>query len=125
MLRKIALLAMMSAMAVGLAGPALADSTVVLRVISVKTDDVTAYVHELDKGRQIIKRLGLSVQTRAWRATFAGPNAGTIIVSQEFASMMACADAMTKTGADPEYTQWIKNLDKMRTIVSDSLYREL
>ena len=67
-----------------------------LRVVTVKTDNVSAYVQEIDKARQVIKRLGLSVQTRVWRATYAGPNAGTVIVSQEYASLVAFADAMTK-----------------------------
>jgi hypothetical protein len=125
MLRKIAMLAVMSALSIGLAGTALAGSPVVLRVVTVKTDNAAAYVQEIDKARQIIKRLGLSVQTRVWRATYAGPNAGTVIVSQEYASLAAFADAMTKANADPEYSQLIKGLDRIRTVQSDSLYSEL
>jgi hypothetical protein len=125
MFRRIAVLAVMSALSMGFAATALAGSSVVLRVVTVKTDNAAAYVQEVDKARQIIKRLGLSVQTRAWRATYAGPNAGTVIVSQEYASLAAFADAMTKANADPEYSQLIKGLDKIRTVQSDSLYSEL
>jgi hypothetical protein len=125
MLKRIAVLALMSALSMGFAATALAGSSVVLRVVTVKTDNAAAYVQEIDKARQIIKRLGLSVQTRVWRATYAGPNAGTVIVSQEYASLAAFADAMTKANADPEYSQLIKGLDKIRTVQSDSLYSEL
>lgn len=125
MLKRIAVLAVMSALSIGFAATALAGSSVVLRVVTVKTDNAAAYVQEIDKARQIIKRLGLSVQTRVWRATYAGPNAGTVIVSQEYASLAAFADAMTKANADPEYSQLIKGLDKIRTVQSDSLYSEL
>ena len=125
MLRKIAVMAVMSTLALGLSATAFADSSIVLRVVTVKTDDVGAYMHELDKARDMLKRLGISAQIRAWRATFAGPNTGAVVVSQEYASLAALADAMTKVAADPEYNQWLKNLDKMRTIESDSIYREL
>jgi hypothetical protein len=125
MLRRIAMLAVMSALSIGFAGTVLAGSPVVLRVVAVKTDNVAAYVQEIDKARQIIKRLGLSVQTRVWRASYAGPDAGTIIVSQEYASLAAFADAMTKANADAEYSQLIKGLDRIRTVQSDSLYSEL
>jgi hypothetical protein len=124
MLRKIAVMTVMSTFALALSATALAGSGVVLRVVTVKTDDVATYAQEIDKARGIIKRLGVSVQTRVWRATFAGPNAGTVVVSQEFPSMAAMADGMTKVMADPEYVQWLKGLDRIRTVLSDSLYME-
>jgi hypothetical protein len=108
-----------------LAGTAFAASTAWMRVISVKTDNVSAYLHELDTGRAMMKRLGVSTQLRVFRATFAGPNAGEIVVTQEYASWAALGDAQTKTAADAEFTAWLKNLDKIRTITSDSLFREL
>lgn len=116
MFKKLALLTVVSSLAFGLTGPAFADSNVVLRVVAVKTADVPAYVQEIGKARGMLKRLGLDVKVRVWRATYAGPDAGTVIVSQEFSSLTGFADAMTK---------WVKNLDKIRTVVSDSLYREL
>ena len=115
----------MSTLAFGLSATAFADSTVVLRVVSVKTDDVATYTHELDKARDMLKRLGISTTIRVWRATLAGPNTGSIEVTQEFANLASYADAMTKFSADPEYNQWLKNLDKIRTVVADSLYKEL
>jgi hypothetical protein len=38
--------------------------------------------------------------------------------------MAALADAYAKTNASPDYQNWIKDLDKIRKIVSDSLYTE-
>jgi hypothetical protein len=112
-------------LALCLAGTALAASTVWIRVINVKTDNVTAYIHELDTGRTMMKRLGINSTLHVYRATFAGPNAGSIVVTQEYPNWAAFADAQAKTAADPEFSAWLKNLDSVRTITGDSLYREL
>ena len=123
--RKIASFMVAAALAVAMSSAAFAASTVWLRVITVKTENLAGYLAEVDKGRAMAKRLGLSIQTRVWRATFAGPNAGTLVVSQEFPSWAAFADAQAKTAKDPEFSKWLAGLDKVRTITSDSLYREL
>ncbi|MGO9039993.1 MAG: hypothetical protein ACLQKH_18585 [Steroidobacteraceae bacterium] len=125
MFKSIASLALMVALGIGASNNALAQSKGYLRVLVVSTEDVSRYVHELDNGRRIQQRLGISVQTRVWRATFAGPEAGSIVVTQQFDSFAAFADAAKKTGADAEYSQWIMGLDKIRKIASDSLYQEL
>jgi hypothetical protein len=125
MVKTIALLAVIFALGLGVSNTSLAEGKTYLRVVVVKTEDASAYLHELDKGKVILKRLGVSVQTRAWRATFAGAETGALIVSQEYPSFAAFADAATKTAADPEFSQWIKSLDKLRKIASDSLYQEL
>jgi hypothetical protein len=108
-----------------LAGTAFAASTAWMRVITVKTDNVSAYLHELETGRTMMKRLGISTQLRVFRATYAGPNTGSIVVTQEYASWAALSDDQAKTAADAQFTAWLKNLDKIRTITSDSLFREL
>jgi hypothetical protein len=101
-----------------------ADS-VVLRVVVVKTDNVEGYVKELEKGKAVLKRLESSGVIRAWRAKFAGENAGSVVVSVEYPSMAAFAKDDAKIAADAEYQAWLKGLDKFRKIVSDSLYSEL
>jgi hypothetical protein len=58
-------------------------------------------------------------------ATYAGPNAGSVAAVIEYPSMTALAEAETKLRGDKDYVAWIKGLDKIRTIVSDSIYREL
>jgi hypothetical protein len=125
MLKAIASLALVFALGLGVSNTASAEGKSYLRVIVVTTEDASAYLRELDKGKAMLKRLGISVHIRAFRATFAGPEAGALVVSQEYASFAALADASTKTAADPEFSQWVKSLDKVRKIMSDSLYQEL
>jgi hypothetical protein len=105
-------------------GAALAQKATVLRVVVIKTDNPTAYVQEIEKGRQIMKSLGLQGMTRVWQARFAGPNAGDIVVSIEYPNMAAFTEADAKEHASAEYQSWLKGLDKIRKIVSDSLYTE-
>ncbi len=103
---------------------AFAQKGTVLRVVVVKTDNPAAYVQEIEKGRQIMKSLGVQATTRVWQARFAGPEAGAVVVSIEYPSMEAFADAYKKTNASTDYQNWVKNLDKVRKIVSDSIYTE-
>jgi hypothetical protein len=93
-------------------------------VVVVKTDDPAAYAQELEKGRQVMKSLGIQAQTRVWQARFAGPDAGMVVATIEYPNMAASSDAVAKTNASSEYQTWIKGLDKIRKIVSDSLYTE-
>ena len=51
MLKRIAVLAVMSALSMGFAATAFAGSSVVLRVVAVKTDNVAAYVQEIDRAK--------------------------------------------------------------------------
>jgi hypothetical protein len=125
MLRKTTALIASATLALCLASTAFAASNVWMRVITVKSDNVSAYMQQLETGRAMMKRLGVSMQLRVFRATFAGPNTGTIVVTQEYPSWAALADSQAKTAADPEFSKWLKNLDSVRTITSDSLYREL
>lgn len=103
---------------------AFAQKGAVLRVVMIKTDNPAAYIQEIEKGRQILKSLGVQATTRVWQARFAGPEAGGIVASIEYPSMDAFADAYKKTSASADYQNWLKDLDKIRKIVSDSLYTE-
>ena len=103
---------------------AFAQKTTVLRVVVVKTDNPAAYVQEIEKGRQIMKGLGVQQTMRVWQARFAGPEAGAVVVSIEYPSMDAFADGFKKTSASSDYQNWLKDLDKVRKIVSDSIYTE-
>jgi hypothetical protein len=125
MLKKTTALIASATLALCLAGTAFAASTAWIRVIIVKTDNVSGYVQQLETGRTMMKRLGVNVQLRVWRATYAGPNTGSITVTQEYSTWAALSDAQAKTAGDPEFAAWLKSLDSIRTVVSDSLYREL
>ena len=105
-------------------GTAIAQKATVLRVIIVKTDNLPAYVQELEKGKALMKNLGIQENLRVWQARFAGPEAGSVVVSIEFPNMAALVDFDNKSSASSEFRDWLKGLDKVRTIVSDSLYTE-
>ena len=85
---------------------AFAQKATVLRVVVVKTDDPAAYAQEIEKGRQVMKSLGVQGQTRVWQARFAGPEAGAVVVGIEYPNMAAFADAVAKTNASSEYQTW-------------------
>jgi hypothetical protein len=108
-----------------LAAPLAAADRVVLRVLVVKTDNPDAYVKEIDRGRELLKKLGTTQTIRVWRARFAGEHAGSIVVSVEYPSMASMAKDEAAIEANPEYIAWYKSLDKLRTVVSDSLYTEM
>ena len=103
-----------------------ADGHTTLRVVSVNTNDVGAYVAELRKGKQMMAKLAPKMMMRAWQATFAGEETGAVIVSLEHpGSMSAFATAWEKTLADKKMAAWLEGLGSLRDLVSDSLYREL
>jgi hypothetical protein len=102
----------------------LAEPTIV-RVIVVQTDDLDAYLKELQRGEALRKRIGAGGVLRVFQARFAGPETGAVVVTIEFPSLTAMAEADTKLSADAEFQTWLKGLDKLRKIVSDSLYEEL
>jgi hypothetical protein len=108
----------------GLASSAFAQKGVT-RVVIVKTDNPAAYAQAITSGQEIMKKLGISATTHVYVAQFAGPEAGTVVATIEYPSLAALADADAKTRADKDYQAWIKSLEKIRTIVSDSIFREL
>ena len=108
-----------------MSAPLLAQDAPVMRVIVVQTDNPSAYIKEvLETGRAHLKRLESTGNLRIWKAKYAGSNAGSVIVAIEFPSLAALAEDDKKTAADPALGAWVRGLDKMRKIVSDSLYSE-
>jgi len=112
------------ALFMGLSTSLLAADVIVLRAVVVQTDNPDAYVKEIEKGQAIMKRLDVTGKTRVWKAKFAGQDAGNVVVTIEYPSLAALAKDDEKTLADKEYRAWLKDLDKLRKIVSDSLYTE-
>ena len=113
------------ALVLGFSSAAFAQKTAVKRVVVVKTNDVAAYIQMIAKADAIEKKLGLSIHTTVWQATFAGPDAGTVVATLEFPDLQTLADDYAKLNADPDYQAWLADLNKIRTIVSDSIYKEL
>ena len=118
--------ALVFAVLASLSVTALADGHTTLRVVSVSTDDIGAYVAELRKGKQMMAKLSPKMEMRAWQATFAGEEAGSVIVALEYpGSLSAFATAWEKTLADKKMAEWLEGLGGVRELVSDSIYREL
>jgi hypothetical protein len=98
-----------------------ADATV-LRVIVVQTADVPGYVHEVESLQTLLKKAGQSATVRVWRATFAGADAGSIVVSVEVPNLAAIAKIDETIRTNPEVAAEMKKINAMRKIVSDSLF---
>jgi hypothetical protein len=107
------------------AAPLQAAEPVVLRVVVVQTEQPDVYLGEIEKGRGLLKGIGNVSELRVWRARFAGPQAGTVVVSVEYPSLAAFAADDARAAASPEVQAWLRGLEKIRKVVSDSLYTEL
>jgi len=102
-----------------------AQETPVMQVIVSEPDNRALYTKEvLETGKAHLKRLGSAGTLRIWRATFAGSDARTVMVTIEFSSMTELAAEFKKLGADPAYQAWLASLNKMRKVVSNSVYAE-
>ena len=119
------LVLVLAAILLFISAPIFAQDVPVVRILVVETDNPAAYVKEVQEtGLVHMKRLGLRGNIRMWKAKFAGRDAGSMIVSIEYPSLIALAEDDRKTAADPAMRAWIRDLDKIRKIVSDSLYTE-
>ncbi|HZF16406.1 MAG TPA: hypothetical protein VE046_10725 [Steroidobacteraceae bacterium] len=119
---KMGLMCLVAALSVLFAGTA---SATTLRVIVVQTTDVAGYVKSLQEGQAVLKAKGGTGTIRAWVATFAGSEAGSVIVSVEYPSLEALAKDTAMMKSDAELKAWMQKLGTMRKIVSDSIYEEL
>ncbi|MCI0619199.1 hypothetical protein L0244_40025, partial [bacterium] len=58
-------------------------------------------------------------------ARFAGDETGTVVASAEYPDLAALAADDARMAENAELREWLKGLDKIRKIVSDSIYTEL
>jgi ABC-type sugar transport system substrate-binding protein len=124
-LRKISFVLVTLVLFLGMSTATFAQKTTVVRVVVVKTDNPAAYAQALEAGKEVMKKAGVTANTRVYQASYAGPDAGAVVATIEYPSMAALAEAEMKLRADKDYLAWVKGLDKIRIIVSDSIYREL
>ena len=96
-----------------------------LRVVTVETTDSAAYMQEIEKGKALFKKLGSPAEMRVWRGRFAGDDAGSIVVTIEYADLAALAKDEALLYGNAEFQAWIAALDKMRKVLSDSIYYEM
>ena len=118
-------LSMVFAVVLGLLAMAGGAQAAVMRVVVVQTTDVAAYTKELAQVQAHMTRLGGTATIRAWRARFAGSDTGSIVVSVEYKYMAEFAAIDAKMRDDAANVATMKNMDAIRTIISDSLYDEL
>jgi hypothetical protein len=116
---------MLFAVVVGLLAMADGAQAAVMRVVVVQTSDAAAYSKELAQVQAHMTRLGGTAAIRSWRARFAGSDTGSIVVSVEYKDMAEFAAIDAKMRADAANVATMKNMEQIRTIVSDSIYEEL
>ena len=120
------ILSALAVVGLALGSAAALSAPTTLRVIAVQTPDVKSYRHEVETLQGEFKKEGLPVTLRVWRATYAGPDTGTIIVTVEvpdLATLAKVEDALMKPNSALGAT--MKRIDAIRKITSDSLYEEL
>ena len=120
------ILSVLAVMGLALASSAALPASPVLRVIAIQTPDIKTYRHEVETLQGEFKKVGLPVTLRVWRATYAGPDTGTIIVTVEVPDIGTLAkieEAVTKPNSALGAT--MKRIEAIRKIASDSLYEEL
>lgn len=96
-----------------------------LRVVIIQTEDVAAYTKALGEGQKLLANIGSTGKLRAWLARYAGPDSGAVAVAIEYADLATLAADEAMSSKDPAFQAWLKDLGKMRKIVSDSIYVEL
>jgi hypothetical protein len=101
-----------------------AASASTLRVVVVQTSDVAAYAKALQEGQALLTKKGSPAHIRAWVARYAGPEAGSVVVSVEYPDLAALAKDDALFASDAEVRAWLQSLGKIRKIVSDSIYEE-
>ena len=120
------ILSILAVMGLALTSATALPASTTLRVIAVQTNDIKTYRHEVDTLQSEFKKEGLPVTLRVWRATYAGPDTGTIIVTVEvpdLATLVKIEEAVTKPNSALGAT--MKRIEAIRKIASDSLYEEL
>jgi hypothetical protein len=119
-------LSILAAVGLAMGSAAALPASTTLRVLAVQTPDIKTYRHEVENLQEEFKKEGLPVTLRVWRATYAGPDTGTIIVTLEvpdLATLAKVQDAVTKPNSVLAAT--MKRIEAIRKITSDSLYEEL
>jgi len=122
-MRKI-LLSVVTAAGLALAAGS-ASAAPIARVISVQVTDLKAYAHEVDVLQGQMKKAGVAVTIRIWRARFAGSDAGTLIVAIEMPDLATLAKVDELQKSNTEIAATMQKIGALRKIVSDSLYEEV
>jgi hypothetical protein len=102
-----------------------AADTAVSRVIVVQTADVPGYVHEVETLQALLKKAGVPATLRVWRGTYAGADAGSIVVTVEAPNLAGIAKIEDTIRTNPDVAAEMKKINAIRKIVSDGIYELL
>ena len=102
-----------------------ASAATIARVIGVQVTDLKAYAHEVDTLQGQLKKAGVAVTIRIWRARFAASDAGSLIVAIEMPDLAALAKVDELQKSNAEIAATMQKIGALRKIVSDSLYEEV
>ena len=99
----------------------------VVQVVTVKVTPgmLEPYRKELKKVRGVMTRLGSKATMRVWNTTLGGTDAGQVLVGLEYPDQAAWAADSGKIQADAEYQKIQAGLSGMRTVVSNSIWRDI
>ena len=108
-------------------GDALADSPGVLQAVVINTNGKDgALLAEAKKNEKIFERLGIKARRRYLQATLAGPQTGAMIVSIDYPSLTAFAEAQAKLAEDTEWQEYIERVTGAGMMVeSNSMYTDV
>jgi 2-oxo-4-hydroxy-4-carboxy--5-ureidoimidazoline (OHCU) decarboxylase len=94
-------------------------------IVEVAPGKLESYRQEVKKLTAVLSRLGSSARPRMWQATAAGPNTGNVMVGLEYPNAAAWAADSAKIQRDAEWQRIVAGLDKLRTLVSSSIWRDI
>lgn len=122
--RAVALLGV--ALGLGFAVSASAQEAVLSGVaVRVNPGQMDAYLSRVKESQGLMDGLEAGGSVEVWQVTAGGPATGTTLVAIEYPNLMAYAASTAKTQADSEFRKLIGGLDKLRTLQSSSLYRQI
>lgn len=106
---------------------AAAHHEMVVQVVTVDVEPgkLETYRGEVKKLISVMKRLGSSGTVRMWNAAVAGPDTGNVLVGLEYPNAAAWAADSTQLAGDSEWQKIVSGLDELRTVVSNSVWREV
>jgi hypothetical protein len=82
-------------------------------------------VHEVETLQALLKKASQPATLRVWRASYAGADTGTIVVTVEVPNLAAVAKLEDTIRTNPDLSAEMKKISAMRKIVSDSIYELL
>lgn len=99
----------------------------VIQVVSVKVAPgmLEPYRQELKKVRGVLTRLGSKAGMRAWITTQGGTDVDAVLVGLEYPDQATWAAEAPRIQADAEWQKIQAGLAKMRTVVSNALWRDI